>query len=348
VDGPSGIFADRAEVSTGGAMIKRAPNDPAWYRGGLWHDDMKINVPGFWFMSWYDVSIGPNLAAYNFVRKTARPEIAAQQYAVIAPTLHCAYKRATEHTKVGERDMGDARLDYDALTYGWFDHFLKGEDNQVLQKMPRVLYYTMGINKWQKADTWPPAGAQPMTLYLASGGKANSLNGDGTGNAVTGGAFDQRKMEERNDILVYTTEPLKEGTEVSGPIQATLYVSSDAKDTDITVKLIDVYPDGTAYNLDETIHRLRYRGGYDKPPAWMEPGKIYQVTLQPMNTSNYFAAGHSIRIEVSSSNFPRFDRNMNTGGSNYDEAKGVVAHTAVHHSRRYPSQVALTVVKRAD
>ena len=158
VDGPHGIFADRMEVSTGGAMIKRTPNDPAWYRGGLWHDDMPINVPGFWFMSWYDVSVGPNLAAYNYVRKTARPEIANQQYAVIAPTLHCAYKRATENTIVGERNMGDARLDYDALTYGWFDHFLKGEDNDVLEKMPKVRYFTMGMNKWQTSDTWPPAG----------------------------------------------------------------------------------------------------------------------------------------------------------------------------------------------
>src|SRR5262249_31413229 len=109
VDGPHGIFADRMEVSTGGRMIKRTPDDPAWYRGGLWHDNMPINIPGFWFMSWYDVSVGPNLAAYNYVRKTAKPEIANQQYAVIAPTLHCSYTRATEHTIVGERDMGDAR-----------------------------------------------------------------------------------------------------------------------------------------------------------------------------------------------------------------------------------------------
>ena len=379
VDGPHGIYADRAEVSTGGAMIQRAPNDPAWYRGGLWHDDMKINVPGFWFMSWYDVSVGPNLAAYSFVRKTARSEIAKQQYAVIAPTLHCGYKRATEHTMVGERDMGDARLDYDALTYGWFDHFLKGEDNQILEKTPRVRYYTMGMNKWQTAETWPPEGAQPMTFYLGSGGKANTGKGDGvlgsaspaadaadeftydpmnpvpsfggnvccTGNAITGGAFDQRKMEERTDILVYTSDPLKEGTEASGPIDATLYVSSDAKDTDITIKLIDVYPDGTAYNLDETIQRLRYREGYEKPPVWMAAGKVYKVTPQPMTTSNYFAAGHRIRIEIASSNFPRFDRNMNTGGNNYDEAKGVVAHNMVHHSKQYPSQVTLTVVKRA-
>ncbi|MGA7240312.1 MAG: CocE/NonD family hydrolase [Bryobacteraceae bacterium] len=378
VGGPHGIYADRAEVSTGGAMIKRAPNDAAWYRGGLWHDDMKINIPGFWFMSWYDVSVGPNLAAYNFVRKTATPEIAAEQYAVIAPTLHCSYTRATEDTVVGERHFGDARLNYSELTYGWFDHFLKGEDNHVLQNMPRVRYYTMGLNKWQTADTWPPAGAKPMNFFLTSGGKANSLNGDGalataapgsdspdaftydpmdpvpsyggnvccTGTAITGGAFDQRKMEARPDILVYTSQPLPKGVEASGPIDVTLYVSSDAKDTDFTVKLIDVYPDGTAYNLDETIQRARYRDGYDHPPVWMEKGKVYKVTLQPMTTSNYFAAGHRVRIEVTSSNFPRFDRNLNTGGNNYDESKGVVAHNAVHHSAQYASKVSLTVVER--
>ncbi|HZS46681.1 MAG TPA: CocE/NonD family hydrolase [Blastocatellia bacterium] len=376
VDGPPGIFADHMPVETGGAMIERAPNDPAWYKGGLWNDGMKINVPGFWFMSWYDVSVGPNLAAYNFVRKTASPEIANEQYAVIAPTLHCSYKRATENTVVGERSMGDARLNYDELTWAWFDYFLKGDNNGILQKIPRVRYFTMGINKWQASDTWPPEGARPMALYLGSGGKANTLNGDGvlgeaspssdspdkfeydpmnpvpsyggnvccTGNAVTGGAFDQRKMEERPDILVYSSEPLKQGVEVSGPIEVTLYVSSDVKDTDVTVKLIDVYPDGRAYNLDETIQRLRYRNGYDKPETWMEPGKVYKVTLQPMNTSNFFEAGHRIRLEVSSSNFPRFDRNMNTGGKNYDEATGITAHNVIHHSKQYPSEVKLTVV----
>jgi putative CocE/NonD family hydrolase len=338
---------------------------------------MPINLPGFWFMSWYDVSVGPNLAAYNYVRKTAANGVGDQQYAVIAPTLHCSYTRATEHTVVGERDMGDARLDYNELQYGWFDHFLKGENNGMPQKMPKVRYYTMGMNKWQSSDTWPPQGAQPMTFYLSSKGKANTMYGDGilttaapssdqpdsyvydpmnpvpsyggnvccTGNAVQGGAWDQRKMETRGDILVYSTEPLKEGIELSGSIEATLYVSSDAKDTDYTVKLIDVLPDGTAYNLDETIQRARYRDGYDKP-VWMEKDKVYKVTLSPMTTSNYFAAGHRIRIEVSSSNFPRFDRNMNTGGNNYDETKGVVAHNAIHHSSQYPSSVTITVVKK--
>jgi uncharacterized protein len=380
VDGPKGIFADRMPVDTGGAMIERTPNDPAWYKGGLWHDNMAINVPGFWFMSWYDVSVGPNLAAYNHVRKTARPEISKEQYAVIAPTLHCGYKRAMEDTVVGERSMGDARLNYDEMTYAWFDHFLKGDDNHVLEKMPRVKYYTMGINRWQTSDVWPPEGSRPMAFFLSSRGKANTLNGDGvlgiappssdnsdrfeydpmnpvpsyggnvccTGNAVAGGAFDQRKMEARPDILVYSSEPLKDGIEVSGPIEVTLYVSSDAKDTDVTIKLIDVYPDGRAYNLDETIQRLRYRNGYDKPVVWMEPGKVVKVSLQPMNTSNYFDVGHRIRLEVSSSNFPRFDRNMNTGGRNYDESQGVVAHNAVHHSRTYPSRVTLSVVSKSS
>jgi putative CocE/NonD family hydrolase len=237
----------------------------------------------------------------------------------------------------------------------------------------------MGMNKWQTSETWPPAGSEAMTLYLSSAGRANSLTGDGVlattppaadkpdsftydpmnpvtsyggnaccmGTAVTPGAFDQRKMEAREDILVYTSEPFKEGTEVSGPITPTLYVSSDAKDTDFTVKVIDVYPDGRAFNLDESIQRLRYREGYDRPPVWMEAGKVYKVTLQPLNTSNYFEAGHQLRIEVSSSNFPRFDRNLNTGGNNYDEEKGVIAHNAVHHSKQYPSQVTVTVVKHS-
>jgi hypothetical protein len=379
VNGPRGIFADAMPVATGGRMIQRTPNDPAWYKGGLWHDNMPLNVPGLWFMSWYDVSVGPNLAMYNHVRKTASREIADQQWAIIAPVAHCAYTRASENTIVGERSMGDARLDYQEIVYGFFDQFVKGEPSARLAKLPKVTYYTMGLNKWQTSDTWPPRGAEPMTMYLASGGRANTLNGDGvltaappdadkpdsyvydpsnpvtsyggnvccTGNAIQAGSFDQRKMEEREDVLVYTSEPFKEGVEVSGPITPTLYVSSNVKDTDFTVKILDVYPDGRAYNLDESIQRMRYREGYDRPPVWMEQEKVYKVTLQPLTTSNYFADGHRIRIEVSSSNFPRFDRNLNTGGNNYDEVKGVAAQNRVHHSKQYPSQVTFTVVKRA-
>jgi putative CocE/NonD family hydrolase len=376
VDGPKGIFADKMPVDTGGAMIQREPNDPAWYQGGLYHDNMPLDVAGLYFMSWYDVSIGPNLALYNHARKTSK--VADQQWAIIAPVTHCAYTRATADTVVGERSVGDARFNYQDVIDSFFDRFVKGAPSPVLDALPKVTYYTMGLNKWQSSDVWPPRGAQPMTLYLSSDGHANTMSGDGvlgpaapaadrpdsftydpmkpvtsyggnvccTGTAVTAGAFDQRKMEVRPDILVYTTAPFANGVEMSGPIVPTLYVSSDVKDTDITVKVIDVDPDGRAFNLDESVQRMRYREGYDRPVVWMEAGKVYKVTLQPLTTSNYFAPGHRLRIEVSSSNFPRFDRNLNTGGRNFDEATGVVAHNVVHHSTQYPSQVTVTVVKR--
>jgi len=375
-DGPRGIFADKMGVPTGGAMVRRAPNDPAWYKGGLWHDDMPLNVPGLWFMSWYDVSVGPNLEVFNHVRKTAKPEVANQQWAIIAPVAHCSFLRAAADTVVGERSMGDARLDYTEILNGFFDTFLKGESLTRIDSLPKVTYFTMGSNTWRSSDTWPPEGAKPMTFYLSSGGRANSLYGDGvlavappannspdvfmydplnpvvsyggnvccTGNAIDAGSFDQRRMEARSDVLVYTSEPFKEGLELSGPITPTLYVSSDARDTDFTVKVLDVYPDGRAYNLDESIQRMRYREGYDKSPVFMEKDKVYKVALQPLTTSNYFAPGHRLRIEVSSSNFPRFDRNLNTGGNNYDENKPVVARNVVHHSTQYPSSVTVTVV----
>ncbi|HPR02121.1 MAG TPA: CocE/NonD family hydrolase, partial [Saprospiraceae bacterium] len=138
-------------------MIRRKPNDPDWYKGGLVHDNMDIGVPSFWFASWYDVSVGPNLALFNHVRATAPdPQVRENQYMVIAPTLHCSYTRATENTIVGERSVGDARLDYSGMIYGWFDYWLKGDDEGQLKSMPHVRYYTMGSNKWQSAETWPP------------------------------------------------------------------------------------------------------------------------------------------------------------------------------------------------
>ncbi len=359
-------------------MVRRTPNHKDWYTGGLYHDNMDFGVPSFWFASWYDVSISPNLALFNHVRKNARDqEIRDNQYLVIAPTLHCAYTSATENTIVGERSVGDARLNYEEQIYAWFDLWLKGEQNNFKENTPRVQYYTMGSNIWQSANEWPPVNTKLETYYINSKGSANSLYGDGkltttkpkqdmpdsfiydpmnpvtsyggnvccTGNAVKGGAFDQQQMETRNDILVYTTDILSEGVEVSGFIESTLYVSSDAKDTDFTIKLIDVYPDGTAYNLDETIQRARYREGYDKE-VFMQKGKVYKVDLTPMSTSNYFKKGHRIRIEISSSNFPRFARNLNTGGTNYDESKGVVAHNKVHHSDTYPSQIRLPMKRK--
>jgi len=359
-------------------MIRRKPNHPDWFKGGIYHDDKDIGTPSFWFASWYDVSITPNIKLFNHARNNTKDAfIRDNQYLVIAPTLHCGYTRATENTIVGERSVGDARLNYDEQITKWFDLWLKGDQNDFKETTPRVQYYTMGSNKWQAAEEWPPANTEMVTYYLNSGGRANSRFGDGrlstkkagkdnpdgftydpmkavpsyggnvccTGNAVRGGAMDQKDMEARHDILVYTTDVLKEDTEVTGFIESKLFVSSDVKDTDFTIKLIDVYPDGSAYNLDETIQRVRYREGYDKE-VFMEKGKVYEVDLTPMSTSNLFKKGHRIRVEISSSNFPRFARNLNTGGNNYDEKVGVVAHNKVHHSSKYPSQLSIPIVKK--
>jgi len=360
-------------------MIRRKPNDAQWFDGGLYHDNMSFGVPSFWFVSWYDVSVAPNIALFNHVRKNGKNDFVREnQYLVIAPTLHCGFTRATKNTIVGERSMGDARLDYDKLIYGWFDFLLKNEANDFKEKTPRVQYFTMGINSWQTSENWPPKNTFLKTFYLNSNGKANSRFGDGkltssmdrngiqvdsfyydpmdpvvsygggvccTGNAIQGGSFDQRKMEEREDILVYTSDVFKKGIEMTGFIESTLYISSDVKDTDLTIKIIDVYPDGTAYNLEETIQRVRYREGYDKE-VFMDKEKVYKVDLTPMATSNYFKKGHRIRIEVSSSNFPRFSRNLNTGGDNYDETKSIIALNKIHHSKRYPSNIKLPFISK--
>ncbi len=376
VDGPPGIFGSHVDgIATGGDMIARTPNSPQWYKGGLWNDSMTIRKPGLWFMSWFDVSVSPNLAEYNFVRRTAPAPFNDEQYAIIAPVLHCAYTRATQNTMIGDLSVGDARLDYNDIIYQWFDHFLKDQHDGALQR-PRVLYYLMGKNVWKQSPSWPPPGVSTQTLYFSSGGHANTLHGDGAltpapqasdhpdgylydpahpvltfggggcceGNAVKFGSYDQDEHEMRNDILVYNSQPFTTGTEVSGPITVTLYVSSSAKDTDFTFKVMDVYPDGRAFNITENIQRMRWRDGYNHAPVWMQPGRVYKVTFQPIDTSYYFFPGHRLRIALSSSNFPRFDRNLNTGGNNYDEARGVIAHNAIHHDAEYPSSVTLTVL----
>jgi len=360
-------------------MIKRKPNDKDWYKGGLYHDNMDFGVPSFWFVSWYDVATTPNIALFNHVRKNSVDQfVNDNQYLVIAPTLHCGFTRATENTIVGERSVGDARLNYDEQIYDWFDLMLKEKQNDFKENTPRVQYYTMGSNKWQSSEVWPPENIDMTTFYLSSNGSANTMYGDGKlttlkrkinnksdsfiynpldpvtsngggvccmGNAVKGGAYDQQEVETRDDVLVYTSETLKNGFEVTGFINSSIYISSDVKDTDITIKLIDVYPDGTAYNIDETIQRVRYREGYDKE-VFMEKGNVYKVDLSQMSTSNYFKKNHKIRIEISSSNFPRFARNLNTGGDNFNESKGIIAKNTIHHSKKYPSSITLPIVKQ--
>jgi putative CocE/NonD family hydrolase len=366
-----------ANDGPGAEFMTRKPNDPAWYRGGLYHDNEDFGVPAFWFNSWFDVSQGPNLALYNHVRENASDQAVRDgQYMMIAPTLHCGFYRTPEYEDyiAGDLNVGNAYHDYWESIFAFFDYYLKDEDNGFHENTPRVQFYTMGRNEWESSDTWPPEDVEPLTMYLASGGSANSVFGDGAlsaemagaagsdtftydpmnpvpslgggvccnRDAALGGSFDQRGIEARADVLVYTSAPLEEDVDVTGFVRAKLFVSSDARDTDFTVKLVDVHPDGTAWNVDDTILRARYRDGYDQE-VFMEDGQVYALNPTAMSTSYEFKAGHRIRVEVSSSKFPQYMRNLNTGGNNYDETEGVVARNTVHHSAQYPSQIVLPV-----
>ena len=233
----------------------------------------------------------------------------------------------------------------------------------------------MGANKWREETAWPPEQAHTKLFYLESAGKANSLSGDGSLNdapprktaadqfvfdpyapvPTRGGAvccnpkvfpwgpLDQRPVEQRKDVLVYSTPPLKHEVEVIGPVQAVLYVASSARDTDFTAKLVDVFPDGAARILTDGILRLRYRDSLEKPEL-AKAGEVYRVTVDAGVTSNVFLKGHRIRVEISSSNFPRFDRNSNTGGLVEQAAKLLKASQTIYHDPAHPSCLVLKVM----
>jgi uncharacterized protein len=274
--------------------------------------------------------------------------------------------------KFGDLDAGDARYSgmddgYEQLTHHWFDHWLKGENTPVTD-MPKVQLFVMGKG-WVFGDRWPLAQVRSINYYLGDDPSARlrheagmlmtsapgrerqdtyvydpsaptpSRGGDWARNA----ALDQRPIEVRHDVLVYSTPPLDGPVTIAGPVEVVLYVSSSAKDTDFMVKLVDVYPDGKSVNLSDDAFRVRYREGFDKK-ALMQSGKVYKITLSDMVTAVQFAQGHRIRLDISSSNFPFYDRNLNTGGNNFDETAWVVAENSVHHGPQHLSHVVLPVL----
>jgi putative CocE/NonD family hydrolase len=335
-----------------------------------------FNVPAVFMDSWYDYGPAETIEMFRLFQENAESETAKNnQFLIIGPSTHCAYTEATEQTVVGERDLGDARLDFMDIQLRWYDYWLKGIDNGITE-MPKVRYYVMGLNKWKMSASWPPEGTTHQTWYLNSGGHSNSRNGDGllqlavpseigsdsftydpafpvpslgghtccTGTETEAGGSDQSETELRDDVLVYTSDVLKKGIEVTGALEVILYVSSSAPDTDFTAKLVDVYPDGRAYNIQEGALRMRFRNSLSKA-VLMEPGKVYEAHLDLHATSNYFGPGHRIRLEISSSNFPRWQRNLNTGGNNFDETEWEVAQNIIHHSAEFPSSIVMPVVE---
>jgi putative CocE/NonD family hydrolase len=343
-------------------FITLSPADPRWQRLEFIHDGDHPRVPALYVDAWNDFTSFGTIKLYQYLQNTPN------QFLIVAPTKHCRMQQATEHTVVGERDMGDARYDYDGLIVKWFDHWLKDGPNDVLQR-PKIQMYMMGTNAWKSYDAWPVPASHALRFYLHSGGRSNTLQGDGRLSTTqpaneapdafisdplhplpsSGGADsdpavqDQTAVELRNDVLAYTTEALKEGIAVVGEISAVFYVSSNAPDADLALMVDDVYPDGRAYNVTDTMLRLRYREGFGKSVP-MKPGEIYRAEFSGLVTSNFFAPGHRLRIHIGGSNFPLYERNLQTGGRNYDETQPRIASLTIHHSAQHASFLQLPTV----
>jgi len=354
------------------AILTHGLSDPWWDQFPYYKGNETVDVPSLFVNSWGDFGVNETLFEFNFFREhSLSRKSAANQFVVISPTTHCESELVSAPTVVGARDVGDARKDFWSMYLRWYAYWLKGEDNGIT-RMPHVQYYLMGKNEWRSADTWPVPGTQMQRYFLHSGGAANTRFGNGllradaptgaeppdiytydpaapvptgSGAGLPEGFFDQRSTEMRSDVLVYSTPPLKEGIEVTGPITVRLYVSSSAADTDFTAKLVDVYPDGRAFNLQDGILRARYREGFNRQVS-MTPGTVYAIDISLDATSNFFEVGHRIRLEVSSSNFPRFDRNLNNGGDNFTASTLTTAQNRIYHSPTAASFLTLPVIPK--
>ena len=358
--------------------IRRFPGDPAWKEEEQFQSGDPFGTPALWVFQLHDISGDQNMALFeHLLARRDEGEVDPHQKMIISPLDHCSMMQETENSIAGEREVGDARFDYLKVTTDWFDYWLKGKKNDSLGR-PVVEVYMPGRNEWLQFQQWPPANLEAKKYFLGSAtGRAIGRGGDGVlslnpQQAATragfvydpaqpfytvggdiccvsenyqAGSFDYSKLPDRDDVLTFTSDPLTAGIDVLGWVEATLYVSSDAPDTDFTIKLFDVYPDGRAYNLKDVIQRARWRDGYDKE-RFMKPGKVYKVKVGPMFVSNNFAPGHRIRLDISSSNFPRYARNLNTGGNNFDEKEGRVAHNAIHMSNKHPSHFVLPINDR--
>jgi len=366
-------------------FVRRSPGDPAWEDLSLLEQGNKIGVPTLWMFQTHDLGVGPNLAGFEYViNEGATKDAKAHQHMIMSPLGHCNFgMHETSNTINGDRLIGDARYPYQETFLDWFDYWLRGDTSNNIVDLPLAQVYVPGNDSWQSFSTWPPASQTQVPFYLQSGGDANSRLGGGRitnakpadsgtdsfiydpsypvptvgGDAcciadvgsskVRPGSFDQGEIELREDILVYTSEALREPVDVVGFAKVTIYVSSNVPDTDFTANLVDVAPDGTAYILAGSIQRARWRNGYDEPEL-MEPDQVYEVTVGPFFVSNRFQEGHRIRVDIASSNFPRFERNLNTGGKNYNEHKGQVAENTIHFGPDHQSILLLPVVNLAE
>ena len=350
--------------------------DEYWKELCIDDHDANIKVPAYHQGGWYDLFLGGTLRNYMHIKARGGSEAARHgQRLIVGPWFHGPFNGKTGDIDFGPNARGGKDMyPMEDLRLRWFDYVLKGIDNGMAQEKP-VKIFVMGRNVWRDEDDWPLARARETRYYLHSQGKANTLSGNGElstaepaaepadkytydpadptptrggglccdNNHEPSGAFDQRPVEARSDVLVYSAPPFKADTEVTGPVSVELYASSSAVDTDFTGKLVDVGPNGYAQNLTDGIQRARYRVSPAKA-EFMNPGEVYKFTIDLVATSNVFLKGHQLRVEISSSNFPHYDRNLNTGGDQGHSTRMVKAVNSVYHDHEHPSALIVPVV----
>ena len=347
---------------------------PYWWKANVLKNLSGIKIPMFHVSSWYDIFLEGALNSYQAITNSGGNRLAREnQKLLIGPWAHVRPFTQPHTGGAGDIDFGDnAAIELHDFLLRWFDYWLKDSDTGIMEEPP-VSLFIMGDNRWRQEKEWPLARTHYTNYYLHSQGSANSSSGDGTlsttppmdeqvdqfiydpntpvptlgGNTliIPYGVMDHRTLEEREDILVYSTPPVDKTIEITGPITVTLFAASTAKDTDFTAKLVDLRPDGYAQNLQDGIIRARFRTSAAEP-SFITPGKVYCFEIDLWSTSHVVQVGHSIRLEISSSNFPRFDRNPNTGAGLGVNSNMIEAQQTVHHSSNFPSHITLPIIPR--
>jgi putative CocE/NonD family hydrolase len=349
-------------------MFEHARLDAWWEPMRYQNKYERVRVPVLHISGWYDdEQVGTPL---NYIGMTTRGPsgVRTQQKMLMGWWPHNTF---IQETKLGDVDFGSgATFEREEYILRWFDHWLKGTDNGILREPP-VKLFVMGENRWRDENEWPMVRTKFTRFYLHSQGRANSSYGDGSLStaepsseprdkytydpaqatpfitepsfAQIGGPDDYRPIERRDDVLVYTTGPVTENTEVCGPVRVKLYAATSARDTDFMAKLIDVWPNGFAQRLTDGMVRARFRDGMEAP-SLIEPGRVYAYDIDAWNTCQVFLKGHRIRLEIASSAFPKYDRNPNTGEPLGRTTKMQTAEQTVYHERGRESFVVLPVV----
>lgn len=356
--------------------------DPRWESHDFVGEGDHLTTPALVINTWGDQTLQATLDLVDFTKAGQPASQVPEQHVILAPGNHCEHLSLADSDFYGEVEVHHTKQPYALWFKRLFDHYLKGE-GPGLADLPPYLYYVVGENRWLESKQWPPEQAQVQRWFLGGQGHANSVKGDGallpeaaaaaapeaadqyrydparpvpsrggpiccTGNPQDkAGLVNQRDVESRDDVLVYTSAPLSKPMRIAGPLNARLVVSSSALDTDFVARLVHVRPDGVATNIQEGSLRARFREGMTRP-ALMKPGQRYELTVRMRSMAYLIPKGHRIRLDITSSSFPRLERNLNTGGRNYDESVGVVAFNKVHHGGTARSFVELPVLDTPD